>query len=74
MIMDLNSSKLKELMKDKDLSQNKLAIKADVSKGTISRVLNGKRGAGRKVVAGLLKTFPDETVESLFKEKRSKPI
>lgn len=67
--MDLNSSKLKELMKDNDLSQNKLAIKVNVSKGTISRLLNGKRGAGRKVVAGLLRTFPDETVESLFKEK-----
>lgn len=72
--MDLNSSKLKELMKDSGLSQNELAIKANVSKGTISRLLNGKRGAGRKVIAGILRTFPDETVESLFKEKSSKPI
>lgn len=72
--MNLNSSKIKELMKHNNLSQNKLAIKANVSKGTISRVLNGKRGAGRKVITGLLKTFPDETVETLFKEKGSKPI
>lgn len=72
--MDLNSSKLKELMRENDLSQNKLAIKVNVSKGTISRVLNGKRGAGRKVISGLLRTFPDETLESLFKEKSSKPI
>lgn len=72
--MNLNSSKLKELMKEKSLSQNQLAVKANVSKGTISRVLNGKRGAGRKVIAGLLRTFPDETLESLFKEKSSKPI
>lgn len=72
--MNLNASKLKELMKEKSLSQNQLAVKANVSKGTISRVLNGKRGAGRKVIAGLLRTFPDETVESLFKEKSSKPI
>lgn len=72
--MNLNSSKIKELMKHNNLSQNKLAIKANVSKGTISRVLNGKRGAGRKVITGLLKIFPDETVETLFKEKGSKPI
>ncbi|EHN13412.1 helix-turn-helix domain-containing protein [Clostridium sporogenes] len=72
--MELNSSKIKELMKENNLSQNKLAAKVNVSKGTISRVLNGKRRAGRKVIAGLLKTFPEETVKSMFKEKRSKPI
>lgn len=72
--MEINSLKIKELMKEKNLSQNKLAIKANVSKGTISRVLSGKRGAGRKVIAGFLRTFPDETLESLFKEKSSKPI
>lgn len=72
--MNLNSLKIKELMKEKNLSQNQLAIKANVSKGTISRVINGKRGAGRKVIVGLLRIFPDETLESLFKEKSSKPI
>ncbi|KEI05954.1 helix-turn-helix domain-containing protein [Clostridium botulinum] len=72
--MNLNSLKIKELMKEKNLSQNQLAIKANVSKGTISRVLNGKRGVGRKVIVGFLRTFPDETLESLFKEKGSKPI
>lgn len=72
--MIIRSEVLKEKLQKHGWSQNELAIKANVSKGTISRVLNGKRGAGRKVIAGLLRTFPDETVESLFKEKSSKPI
>ena len=72
--MVIRSEVLKEKLQQHGWSQNELAIKANVSKGTISRVLNGKRGAGRKVIAGLLRTFPDETVESLFKEKSSKPI
>jgi transcriptional regulator with XRE-family HTH domain len=69
MIMDLNSSKLKELMEVNGLSQNKLAAKANVSKGTISRVLSGKRGVGRKVASGLLRVFPEESVDTLFKKK-----
>ena len=72
--MIIRSEVLKEKLQKQGWSQNELAIKANVSKGTISRVLNGKRGAGRKVIAGLLRTFPDETLESLFKEKSSKPI
>ncbi|WP_147565102.1 helix-turn-helix domain-containing protein [Clostridium tyrobutyricum] len=67
--MDLNSSKLKELMEINGLSQNKLAAKANVSKGTISRVLNGKRGVGRKVASGLLRVFPEESVDTLFKKE-----
>ncbi|MEY8762505.1 MULTISPECIES: helix-turn-helix domain-containing protein [Clostridium] len=67
--MNLNSSKLKELMEINGLSQNKLAAKANVSKGTISRVLSGKRGVGCKVASGLLRVFPEESVDTLFKKK-----
>lgn len=72
--MILNKAHVVEKLQHNGWSQNELANRAGVSKGTISRVLNGKRGAGRKVIAGLLRTFPDETLESLFKEKSSKPI
>jgi transcriptional regulator with XRE-family HTH domain len=72
--MILNKDFVIEKLQQHGWSQNELAKQMEVSKGTISRVMNGKRGAGRKVVAGLLKTFPDETLDSLFKEKRSKPI
>jgi transcriptional regulator with XRE-family HTH domain len=73
-VMILNKDFVIEKLQQHGWSQNELAKQMEVSKGTISRVMNGKRGAGRKVVAGLLKTFPDETLDSLFKEKRSKPI
>lgn len=69
--MNLNSDKLKELMEINGLSQNKLAVKANVSKGTISRVLNGKRGVGRKVASGLLRTFPSETIDTLFETNKN---
>lgn len=69
--MNLNSSKLKELMEINGLSQNKLAVEANVSKGTISRVLNGKRGVGRKVASGLLRIFPNETIDTLFETNKN---
>ncbi|KOF56141.1 DNA-binding protein [Clostridium sp. DMHC 10] len=69
--MNLNSDKLKELMEINGLSQNKLAVKANVSKGTISRVLSGKRGVGRKVASGLLRIFPNETIDTLFETNKN---
>lgn len=64
--MKVKSNILKEKLKKNCWSQNELAIKVGVARGTISRVLNGKRGAGRKVIGGILRTFPEETIESLF--------
>lgn len=48
------------------LSQNELASRAGVSKGTLSRALNGKRGAGRKLLGGLLRVLPQATYELLI--------
>lgn len=69
--MNLNSDKLKELMEENGLSQNKLAVKANVSKGTISRVLNRTRGVGPKLASGLLRTFPNETIDTLFETNKN---
>lgn len=63
--MKLNPEKIKLLMKENGLSQNKLSEKIGISKSMLSRCLNGKRGAGRKVITGLIKAFPNETLESL---------
>lgn len=53
------------------LSQNELASMAGVSKGTLSRALNGKRGAGRKLLGGLLRVLPQASYELLIIENKN---
>lgn len=64
--MQPNIEYIKSLLRKRGWSNHKLAIKAGVSKATIGRVLSGKRGAGKKVIAGLIKAFPDEPLDKLF--------
>jgi len=61
-----NIEYIKKLMSEKNWSNAKLALKAGVSKVTIGRVLSGKRGAGKHVIAGLIKAFPNEPINKLF--------
>lgn len=53
-------------MKKNNWSQNKLALKAGVSKTTVSRWINGKRGAGRELMSGFIRAFPSESIDKLF--------
>lgn len=69
--MYLNSKRIRELMAIHNLSQNKLSKKLNVTKGTVSRCLNGKRGAGRKVIAALIKAFPEEPLENLVTKENT---
>lgn len=66
--MLINRELIIELLKEKQWSQNELANRVGVARGTISRVLNRKRGAGRKVIGGLLRTFPSEGINTLFND------
>ena len=63
--MKLSKEKVRILAQQRGLSQNELAYQIGVQKGTLSNALNGKRGAGRVLLAGLLRAFPNETVASL---------
>jgi transcriptional regulator with XRE-family HTH domain len=56
---------IKSLMKVKNLSESEFAEKIGVTHSTINRVLNGKRGAGNKVVFGILTAFKDVTYSQL---------
>lgn len=64
--MKPNKEYIVQLIKDKNWSQNKFAMKAGVSKTTVSRWINGKRGAGAELIAGIIKAFPDEPIKRLF--------
>lgn len=69
--MYLNSKRLRELMELNNLSQNKLSKKLNVTKGTVSRCLNGKRGVGKRFIAALIKVFPEEALESLVTKENT---
>ncbi|MHB9925954.1 helix-turn-helix transcriptional regulator [Clostridium botulinum] len=61
-----NKEYILELVNKNNWSQNKFAKKAGVSNATISRWINGKRGAGSELIAGIIKAFPNESINKLF--------
>jgi len=61
-----NKEFILQLLVKKGWSQNKFAYKAGVSKTTASRWINGKRGAGKKMIYGIIRAFPEVPIEKLF--------
>lgn len=64
--MQPNVGKIRELMLARNWTASELARHMGVSRSEVTRILNGSRKGGRKIIGGLIKAFPDETVESLF--------
>jgi transcriptional regulator with XRE-family HTH domain len=64
--MLINMEYIEQLMKKKGWSERQLAIKAGLSSATVSRIITGKRGAGARTMAGIIKAFPEEPIEKLF--------
>lgn len=54
------------LIEEKGWSLNQFASKAGVSGSTVSRWVNGSRGAGADLIGGILRVFPDENIKNLF--------
>jgi len=65
----LDTKSIKELLSRHSLSQNQLARDMGIARGTLSNALSGRRGAGRKVLAGLLRTFPEERLENFIERE-----
>lgn len=63
--MRLNTNAVKELLDECSLTQSQLAKQIGISRSFLSNALSGRRGAGRKLLAGLLRAFPGETTASL---------
>lgn len=72
MSFKLNNHLVLDLALEKGWSQNELARQMQIPRGTLSNVLSGRRGAGRKVIVGLLKAFPEEKLENLILSKNIK--
>ncbi|MGO5064109.1 MULTISPECIES: helix-turn-helix transcriptional regulator [unclassified Clostridium] len=64
--MKPNKKYILELVNKNNWSQNKFAKKAGVSSATISRWINDKRGAGLELIAGIIRAFPNESIDKLF--------
>lgn len=64
--MKPNVDRIKALMAVRRWSSSELARQMGVSRSEATRLLNGKRNGGNKVISGLIKAFPDEPLESLF--------
>jgi hypothetical protein len=64
--MELNVSYIRQLMAERRLSIRGLAAKAGVSAAAICLVLNRKRGAGKVLIDGFIRAFPDEEMNALF--------
>lgn len=64
--MKPNVERIKELMAVRRWSASELARQMGVSRSETTRLLNGKRNGGNKVISGLIKAFPEEPLETLF--------
>lgn len=68
--MLINQEIIKRKLQINGWSQNELARQMQISRGALSNVLSGRRGAGRKVIAGLLRAFPEEKLENFILIKK----
>lgn len=64
--MQINQEIIQKKLKANGWTQNELARRMNIPKGTLSNVLSGRRGAGRKVISSLLRAFPEEKLENLI--------
>ena len=68
--MRLNALAVKDLMMVHNVSQNQFARQIGVSKGFLSNACAGKLGVGRKMLVGLLRAFPQQSVSDLTISER----
>ena len=61
-----NINYIKQLQSEKGWSNAQLAIKMGVSKAHVGRIFSGKREAGTKVISGIIRAFPNESLDKLF--------
>lgn len=64
--MTPNRDYIRRLLKERDWSGAELAKRMGISRAEVCRFLNEKRIGGKKFLEGLLRAFPEESVETLF--------
>jgi len=57
---------IKNLLQERKWKGSDLSRHMGISRSETNRFLNGKRNGGNKVISGLLRAFPEESVKTLF--------
>lgn len=64
--MKPNREYILKLVRENDWSGGELGRRMGVSRTEANRFLNGERVGGKKTIGGLMKAFPEESIEKLF--------
>lgn len=63
----INVEYVKQLMEERDLTQQMLAVEMRVTESCVSRILNGKRLGSLDFLEGLARAFPDVDLRLFLK-------
>ena len=72
--MTPNRKYITKLVKQRGWSDSELAKHMRVSRAEANRFMKGERTGGKKLISGLIRAFPDESLQTLFSLPISSPI
>lgn len=72
--MTPNRTYITKLVNEKGWSDSELARRMGISRAEANRFMKGQRSGGKKLMSGLLRAFPNESIEALFILPNVSPI
>ena len=72
--MTPNRTYITKLVNERGWSDSELARRMGISRAEANRFMKGQRSGGKKLMSGLLKAFPNESIETLFILPTPSPI
>ena len=71
--MTPNRAHVLQLVRERNWSGGELGRRMGISRAEANRFLNGQRIGGKKLMTGLLRAFPEEPLEKLFRVMTEEP-
>lgn len=72
--MTPNRIYITKMVNERGWSDSELARQMGISRAEANRFMKGQRSGGKKLMSGLLRAFPNETIETLFILPQVSPI
>ncbi|MDD4592334.1 MAG: hypothetical protein PHG06_18185 [Parabacteroides sp.] len=72
--MTPNRTYITKLVNERGWSDSELARQMGISRAEANRFMKGQRSGGKKLMGGLLRAFPNESIETLFILPTPSPI
>lgn len=72
--MTPNRTYITKLVNERGWSDSELARRMGISRAEANRFMKGQRSGGKKLMSGLLRAFPNESIETLFILPTPSPI